>query len=382
VADIARLAATWLSALAVTSALLAAVGYETRDADSRAYIAITTRLVDEPVSRWVAPQWWGAWGGQGLFREHPAGTFVPPALLARAGYPVEQSLFVVTLASQIVSLLALAALAGTIVPAAHARVLVWALQVIPIAFVFRVRANQEYLLLAGVLMTVYAVDRARAAPGWTLVAVAASAFALLVKGVFGLLAPLSAVLWLWSRRRTGGIGRNGWTALLAVGATPVALAWLYERAYGAATGQSFLEYYLGSRIGLTGGTTGLPFPMDKCWNALWYAGRLLWYAAPWSAVALLLFGRRQAHVPSGTRDFVRFTLLAAGVAIIGVAARDAKADRYIFPAYFLAASAGVVLACARWRWAAEAAGRLDRFWPWGPAALWLALVGGRILAAR
>ncbi len=106
------LVAIWLTALVVAAALLAATGYRTRDPDSRAYITITTRLVDEPVSRWIAPQWWGAFGLQGLFRDHPAGTFVPPALLARAGYPVAQSLFVVTLACQIVALLLMAALAS------------------------------------------------------------------------------------------------------------------------------------------------------------------------------------------------------------------------------------------------------------------------------
>ena len=80
------LLAVWLTVLVIAAAVLAATGYRTGDADSRAYIAITTHLVDEPVARWIAPQWWGAFGLQGLFRDHPAGTFVPPALLAKAGY--------------------------------------------------------------------------------------------------------------------------------------------------------------------------------------------------------------------------------------------------------------------------------------------------------
>ena len=156
----------WLTVLVVAAALLAATGYRTRDPDSRAYITITTHLVDEPVSRWIAPQWWGAFGLQGLFRDHPAGTFVPPALLAKAGYPVAQSLFVVTLACQILALLLMSALASRLRAASQARALVWALQLIPIAFVFRVRANQEYPLLAGVLLAVYGLERARIWWAW------------------------------------------------------------------------------------------------------------------------------------------------------------------------------------------------------------------------
>ncbi len=251
------LLAIWLTALVVAAALLAATGYRTRDPDSRAYITITTHLVDEPVSRWLAPQWWGAFGLQGLFRDHPAGTFVPPALLAKAGYPVAQSLFVVTLACQIVVLLLMSALASRFTTAAQARALVWALQLIPIAFVFRVRGNQEYPLLAGLLLAVYGIERARTGWAWIAVAVAGALYALVVKGVFALLAPVLAGLWLWSRRREGGGGAGGWLGFALILVLIPLSAWGYERAYQAVTGQSFLDYYLGARIALGGNMTTL-----------------------------------------------------------------------------------------------------------------------------
>ena len=372
---------TWLTVLLVAAALLAATGYRTRDSDSRAYITITTHLVGEPASRWIAPQWWGAFGLQGLFREHPAGTFVPPALLAKAGYPVAQSLFVVTLACQIAALLTLSALAARLAPASQARALVWTLQLIPIAFVFRVRANQEYPLLAGLLLTVYAIERARTSWPWVAVAIAGALYALLVKGVFALLAPVLAALWLWTRHRPVKEMVPAWTGLATVVLAMSVAAWGYERAYFATTGQSFFDYYLGARIALEGSsTTTLPAPIDKTGNVLWYAGRVLWYAAPWSLIALAaVLPSIRARVPPLSRDWIRFAGMAALVTIVLIAARDTKADRYVFPAYFLAASAGVVLACARWPRVAVWAERLDRTWPWGPAILWLLLVGVRIL---
>ena len=107
---------------------------------------------------------------------------------------------------------------------------------------------------------------------------------------------------------------------------------------------------------------------------------MLWYAAPWSLVAIAaVVPAMRARLTPGSADWVRFAGIAALVTIALVAARDARADRYVFPAYFFAASAGVVVACARWPRVATWADRLDRMWPWGPAVLWLALVGGRIL---
>ena len=158
-------------------------------------------------------------------------------------------------------------------PSSHARLLLWALPVIPIAFVFRVRANQEYLLLAGLFVAVYGVERARTGAAWSVVAVLGALFALLVKGVFGVLAPVMAALWLWTRRSRAGVGTGGWFALAVLAALPLLTAWIYEQAYVAATGQSFVGYYLGSRIGLDSGGT-LPFPLDKAANGIWYAGRV------------------------------------------------------------------------------------------------------------
>ena len=118
-------------------------------------------------------------------------------------------------------------------------------------------------------------------------AILGALYALLVKGVFALLAPVLAALWLWSRRRQADVAMPAWVGLAGVLLVMAAATWIYERMYAATTGQSFLDYYLGARMALDGPTTTtLPAPLDKASNALWYAGRVLWYAAPWSLVAM------------------------------------------------------------------------------------------------
>src|SRR6185295_237793 len=101
--------------------------------------------------------------------------------LARLGYPAAQASFVITLAAQIASLLMLVALAERLVPAPAARALAWTLQLLPIAFIFRIRANQEYLLLAGLLVALVGLDRARRHPAWLFAALSGFVYALLVK---------------------------------------------------------------------------------------------------------------------------------------------------------------------------------------------------------
>lgn len=370
----------WLLALAAAAVLLAAVSFTTRDADSRVYITIASRLSSEPLSRWIAPQWWGAWGMQGLFREHPIGTFLLPALLARAGYPAVQASFVITLAAQIASLLLLVTLAERLAPAPSARALAWTLQLLPIAFVFRIRANQEYLLLAGLLLAVVGLDRARRRPGWLLVALIGFVYALLVKGVFALLAPICGALWIAASGQKAGERRGAaWIGVALMLAVTPFIAWDYERLYVAATGQSFLEYYLGPRIALEGSASGalLPFPLDKLWNAAWYVGRVAWYAAPWSLVLATMWkeGRR-------TKDegrWIRYCLAATATIVAVVALRDTRADRYVFPAYFFAAAGGTILAITRWPRAKAWVVALDRVWPWGPAAFWFVLFLGRLV---
>jgi hypothetical protein len=372
----------WLFALIVAAVLLAATSFTTRDADSRVYITITSKLASEPLNRWIAPQWWGAWGAQGLFREHPIGTFTFSALLARSGYPSVQSSFVITLGAQIVGLLIFVAMARRAAPAPAARLLAWTLQLLPIAFVFRIRANQEYLLLAGLLLALVGLDRARRHSAWLVVAITGYVYALLVKGVFALLAPIYGALWLvTSPRREGEHHSVAWIGVaLMLMLTPF-LAWEYERLYVATTGQSFLDYYLGPRIALESNATGgaLPFPLDKMWNAGWYLGRVAWYAAPWSLLLAAAWWIRGEWVSDERRRWIVYCVAAALATVLLVALRDTKADRYIFPAYFFAAAGGTVLATARWTRMEQWALALDRSWPWGPVALWFALFLGRLV---
>jgi len=120
----------------------------------------------------------------------------------------------------------------------------------------------------------------------------------------------------------------------------------------------------------------LPFPINKAWNAIWYVGRVIWYAAPWSVIlALGKFRKTGDPVP---RPWLRFCLGGVLLTVLLLALNDSKADRYMFPAFYLAGAGGTVVAVERWDRIKRLSERLDGFWPWGPAAWWLALFLSRL----
>src|SRR3972149_5014734 len=75
----------------------------------------------------------------------------------------------------------------------------WALvllQFMPVAFVFRIRANHEYPMLLCLLLALASLDGVRRSWRWLPVLPLALTAALLIKGVFVVLVLLAAGLWL------------------------------------------------------------------------------------------------------------------------------------------------------------------------------------------
>ena len=372
----------WGGALSVAVALLAVTGYTSRDPDSTVYAGIAARISTEPLGRWIAPEWWGIWDNEGLFREHPVGIFLLPAMLARAGYPAVQASYAVNAAYQVVTLALIPLVAAAFATRRESRALAWALQLILIAFVFRIRANQEYAVLAGVMVALYATEWSLRRASWGWLTAAAFAWVLLVKGVFGLMVPALCALWIAARQHGDSVRRPGpWLTLAATLLVAPVLAGSYELLYRAASGESFLAFYTGPRMDpdavAEGSLARWPY------NVLWYSGRLIWYALPWSVFALGALAAWVHHLRGGVSRLIVGTMSRESVAgllfatvsslllIAGFALSDRKADRFIFPAYFIVGAVGAVTAFRCSPRLSRLVDLLDR--PWVPAAFWLAL---------
>jgi len=385
----------WVLVLAAGWVALAALRYRTRDADSRLYAEMAARMSEAPATGWIAPDFPPDWFMSGPFREHPVGLFVPAAALARLGYPALQAGYALNAVYQVLTIVLLQRLAAALVPGLEARAVGWLVQLMPIAFTFRIRANHEQAVLLCLVAALYGTERARGRARWAVLTVAALVGLLLVKGVLAVFGPALCGLWLLARRLTTrgapAADRAAWVGLaagvVAMGATAV----LYEQLYRLATGQPFWSFYLARQLGVAatvGEGSGLA---AKLYNAVWYMGRVLWFPFPWSLalVAAAWQARRlslrkgpatDGEPPAGALAGGLFAV-ATVVLYVGLfSLSDRRADRYLFPVYYAVGAAGGVAALRAPTRLARLAGALDR--PWVPAAVWAVTFAAHVLAGR
>ena len=383
----------WLGGLLVAATLLVATDFTSSDADSSLYAGLSARLTEEPMSRWIAPEWWGLWprlGFTGYYRDHPIGGFVLPAALARLGVPADQAAYIVGLTAGLVALLLIAEVIRRTTSTADARAALVLLQLMPVAFIFRVRANQEYAMLVCLLTACLGLDWARRSL-WGFVPVAAAlAAALVIKGAFIALTLAGAGLWLIiNPARARG---STWRAV-AVGATAIAttglVAGAYDQWHASITGQPFWSEYWSVQLShvevstpLSGGSTFLD-------HAFFYLSRLIWHPAPWSlALGVAAWRARGAWrdawqgLTESSRYGLIFVLAYAVLLVVMLSPSSRVAERYVFSATYAIAAAGVVVAFRLVRPLADVLSRLDRSIPGFPAWVWLALVVARLVAGR
>jgi 4-amino-4-deoxy-L-arabinose transferase-like glycosyltransferase len=378
----------WLAALGASAFLLAGLGYQARDADSRLYCEIAARMSTMPLRQWIAPSFPPGWFMSGLFREHPVGIHLLPALLARLGYPALQASLAVNGLYVVLGLVVLGRLAAILVGDGEARAVVLFALLLPIAFTFRVRANHEAAVLLCLLAALYGVEKARSRPAGGLWVVSGLVGLLLVKGVLVVMGFAACAIWLTVRRTDGASAGNraAWLSLAAalVGVAGTALA--YELLYRQATGQPFWAFYLARQLGVAAVDQSSAGVLQKAYNLIWYLGRVLWFPFPWSlalAAALVSRGtRRGSETDGGTRTGALFVLSFTLLYLGAFSLSDRRADRYIFPVYYAVGAAGVVAALRAWPRLRAFVERLQRGGAWVPAVLWLALVAAHILAGR
>jgi 4-amino-4-deoxy-L-arabinose transferase-like glycosyltransferase len=381
-----REAAVWLTGFAIVSALIVLTRFASDDPDSALYAGISERLAALPPSRWIAPEWWGFWNGQGLFREHPAGVFFLPALLGWMGVPAIQASYVVGAAIGLACLLIIGRLVSRIAGPPEGRAALVLLQLMPAAFLFRIRSNHEYPMLLCLLLALVAVDGVRRSWAWALLLAGAVTAALLVKGVFVAIVLLGAALWalLNPTRAPGSIARPIAAGAFALAAAILA-AWAYDDAYMRATGERFWLPYWNRQMGSVTVATPGDDASELAGHLLFYVSRVLWHSAPWG-LALIAAAVARRRVAAGSdpddgraRRGLQFSIAFAACAMLLLSPSSRFAERYMFSPVFAVAAAGAVVAYRRWPPVAQALAWFDARVPALPAALWTGLMLARLV---
>ena len=251
----ARESMIWIVCFLAMAALIVVTGFTSTDSDSALYAALADRLTQEPIERWLAPEWWGFWAHvnmSGLFREHPAGVLLLPAGLARVGIPAMQGAYIVGVAAGLASLLLMAGLIRRFTVRDDARVALVLLQLMPVAFVFRIRANHEYPMLVCLLVALHGLVAASSRSLLVAIPLVSLGLAggLIIKGVFVAKILLAIALWI-AINPTGEAGARGRSAIAAVIGTAVmiAVAIGYDAIHYAATLEPFWSLYWQRQLG-------------------------------------------------------------------------------------------------------------------------------------
>lgn len=381
-----REVAVWGVCLLAVWALLVATGFVSRDPDSAFYAVMTERLANGPASAWIAPEWGGLWNGTGLWQEHPIGIYLVPIAFAKLGFPAGQAAYAMGIAAALGCLVLMARLAAATHVEGAGRAALVLLQLVPAAFVFRVRANHEYPMLLCLLAALVALDGVRRSWVWLPAVAAAITAALLIKGVFVAIVLLGAGLWalLNPLRAPGSMIRPLVALAVAVGcAAAMAVGYdvLYERAAGTTFWAGYWRRQLGPVAEAAPGAGLLPI----LGHIAFYAAHLAWLSAPWGAALVGLtivwcgWARdRWQRMPAPLRGTIVFALAFAAASILMLSPSGRFAERYLFSPFFVSAAAGVAAACYAWPGLAAVVERLDRRIPALPALLWLVLMVGRL----
>jgi 4-amino-4-deoxy-L-arabinose transferase-like glycosyltransferase len=378
--------AIWTLCFAIVSTLLVVTRFASDDPDSALYAALSERLAAGPASRWIAPQWWGHWNMEGWFREHPIGVMALPTLLGAIGVPAIQAAYIVGVAAGLAALLLIAALVSRLASREDARLTLVLLQLMPMASIFRIRANHEYPMLVCLLVALIGLDAVRRSWRWWWLAPVALTAGLLVKGVFVAIPLLAAGWWVLINplRAPGSI----WRAV-ASGAASLAMmlgvAWLYDVLYVRVTGETFWGPYWGRQLAPL--TIATPIEGGSTLGAhLWfYLVRMAWHPAPWSLALVAAawrwrgtIGDRWRALPDPARRGLAFAIVFAVTCVLMLAPASRFAERYAFSANYAIATAGALVAAHAWPSLARGVARLDRAIPAFPALVWLALMLARL----
>jgi 4-amino-4-deoxy-L-arabinose transferase-like glycosyltransferase len=380
--------AIWAALYVFVSALLVLTGFASDDPDSALYANLSAKLAQGPAPNWIAPQWWGYWDGTGLFREHPAGVFLIPTALTLIGIPAVQGSYVVGIGAGLASLLLIGWIVMRIATPRDGRAMLVLLQLMPVAFLFRIRANHEYPMLLCLLLVLIGLDGVRRSSWWwTPVVALALTAALLVKGVFIVLIFLAAGLWVLINptRAPGSLLRPVVATAIACGVM-VGVAVAYDAAYLRVTGETFWLPYWRRQLGPLEIATPIDGASTILEHVIFYVSRVLWHAAPWSlvlvATAVFQWRRLVAFWRAAPEPMRRGAIFAAAfiVLAIGLLVPSSRfAERYAFPATYALAALGAMVAWRTWPLVARLVTSFDRAVPAFPAVLWCVLMIARLV---
>ncbi|MEW5847289.1 MAG: hypothetical protein AB2A00_00695 [Myxococcota bacterium] len=322
-----------LAALCLMVLSVSVAGYQLKDGDSRLYAKIAHQLSEAPFSTWMSPQWPAeGYFKTGLFEEHLAPFFWPPALLGRLGMTADTAMLAVNFVYFLLIMAMLRRLTLRLYGEPAATLAPWLWPLSYAGFQFMVRGNHEVPLALGVLVSVDALLRAREGLRHVVLLCLATSWCFIIKGIVGPVVLPALLGWWWFHGRE----RRGLAALVVAGVAVCLTAVAHDLLFEAANGHSFLRTYLDIHLGYAKDREELSL-VGKLRNASYYLGVCVVWFLPWSQLILhRLYARVRGRVTE-LDPALRSVLFTVVVYVLFFMLFDRRASRYVFSVYPLMA---------------------------------------------
>lgn len=349
----------WVISLAVVWTFLSQLPYTPKDGDGWLYTHIAEEVSSRGLGELIAIQWYGeckiydkASEYCRYFYEHPPGLFILPVLLTKIGIPKEKATLFADTLYQLILLLGIYLLASHFLPRKAAELAAFAVLLLPISFVYSMRATQETPLLMCLCLSIVVVLKTNLHPilrCGTLVLLAA--FAALLKGIMvvPLVVIVCASVFFFTAKPSRFKSMSLVFFLMVVGAYLVLS--IFDKVRMAMTGNSFWLNYLDIQLWHRSlePVTFLEFIRRTLSHFVFYIGCIAWYSFPWSLIfGYIIFkkSKNENALKLNRPTRVLLVVLAFGTILhlfaFSLFARYSM--RYIFPAYHFTALVVFLLA--------------------------------------
>lgn len=338
--------------------------YRSHSFDSQFYGKLVTQLSTKPISGWLTPKWDAHYGHtkDEYIRDHLIGHLIPAVILSQLGIPGPVALHAIQLIYYILSLYLLTYLAGLYFGRRDSLAILWALQIIPMAFSYGIRANHERAVLFYMLIAVIGSVKMANHLKWCWITLIGIVAIFLIKGIFflpimffSLLVFAISLKNIFSKKAFYGLCFFASSILVIIG-----VGYLYEHLFFQQTGLSFFEGYWSEQISdrIIKAEQSSSIIFAKLHNLKYYIGRTLYYSFPWSILALIFLWKKRSLISPYLKNLhpkkwihledyhplrgaMIFNLIVFGHVLM-FSLSNRTASRYLYPAYLVLAAISIV----------------------------------------
>jgi hypothetical protein len=344
-----KLSLFWLLAFLIATLVLVNSHFKSTSNDSKYYTELVVRHHQDNLQEIITTKWgenyWGYDPNSYTLDIFP-GQLLMGVAIAKLGIPPEQSLHILGMVFQILSIFILVKIVEYFSEFSFASVLFYSILLTPMAFSYNIRANHELGIMFFSFLSLYSGIRITTSGKWGIAVILSTVMLLWIKGPFFIFGPiLSAVGYLLSTQNNKRIWKIILTIFLSL-AIAIVSAIYFDRLFYDLTKIHFLKEFWNIQIisRQIPSTSRFSFITLKLYNFYYYLWHYLVYALPWFAFLIVEFFKNRASIMTFLKSRLSLSMLVPATLFLLVFTVNSRhAARYVFPAYYLFSAWTIIL---------------------------------------